>query len=74
MGQLLSVVATLASPTSRARYLAVFGLSWGVAGVVAPLTAIALLATVGTTAVWCLLATVCGLLGLSARTYLPDTA
>jgi MFS family permease len=74
MGQLLSVVATLAPPTSRARYLAVFGLSWGVAGVVAPLAAITLLATVGTTAAWCLLATVCGLLGMCARTYLPRTA
>src|SRR5262249_42688441 len=36
LGQLMTMASTLAPPESRARYLAVFGSSWGFASVLAP--------------------------------------
>ena len=42
MGVLLTVVAGLAPPHGRARYLAVFGLSWGIAAILAPTIGIAM--------------------------------
>ena len=67
MGVLLTVVAGLAPPRGRARYLAVFGLSWGIAAVLAPTIGIALLSGLGVAATWGLLAGGCVTLGLLAR-------
>ncbi|MDX6262987.1 MAG: hypothetical protein QOH84_4675, partial [Kribbellaceae bacterium] len=65
IGRALSVVAELAPEHARGRYLATYGLSWGVATAVAPLVGTQLLSVVGPTGLWigcgaaaCLLATV----------------
>jgi MFS family permease len=71
MGVLLTVVADLAPARGRARYLAVFGLSWGIAAMVAPTIGLALLSGLGVGATWGLLAGGCVSLGLLTRTYLP---
>ena len=73
MGVLLTVVAGLAPPRGRARYLAVFGLSWGIAAILAPTIGIAMLSSLGVAATWGLLAGGCVTLGLLARTYLPPS-
>ena len=73
MGVLLTVVAGLAPPHGRARYLAVFGLSWGIAAILAPTIGIAMLSSLGVAATWGLLAGGCVTLGLLARTYLPPS-
>ena len=73
MGVLLTVVAGLAPPHGRARYLAVFGLSWGIAAILAPTIGIAMLSGLGVGATWGLLAGGCVTLGLLARTYLPPS-
>ena len=73
MGVLLTVVAGLAPPHGRARYLAVFGLSWGIAAILAPTIGIAMLSGLGVAATWGLLAGGCVTLGLLARTYLPPS-
>jgi MFS family permease len=74
IGLLLTAVAGLAPAQGRARYLAVFGLSWGIAGVLAPAVGVALLGTVGVGATWWVLAGGCVTLGLLAQTYLPRSA
>ena len=71
MGLLLTVVAGLAPPRGRARYLAVFGLSWGIAAILAPTIGITMLSGLGVGATWGLLAGGSVTLGLLARTYLP---
>ncbi len=65
-GQLLAMVAGLAPENARARYLAVFGLSWGVAAVIAPAVGTGLIAVVGVGPTWWVLAGVC--VGLAAIT------
>ncbi|GAA3562519.1 MFS transporter [Kribbella ginsengisoli] len=64
IGRALSVVAELAPEHARGRYLATYGLSWGVATAVAPLIGTQLLSVVGPTGLWigcgvaaCILAT-----------------
>ncbi len=52
MGRMFAVVADLAPPGATGRYLAVFGTSWGVATVTAPLAATQLLAHAGPTTLW----------------------
>jgi MFS family permease len=52
MGQSLAIVAGLAPASARARYLAMFGLSWGAATVIAPLLGTALIATLGVAHIW----------------------
>ena len=74
IGLLLTAVAGLAPPQGRARYLAAFGLSWGIAGVLAPAVGVVLLGTVGVGATWWVLAGGCVTLGLLAQTYLPHSA
>lgn len=51
-GHSWSVVSELAPETARARYLAVFGLSWGIAAVVAPILGTQLLAHGGPVVLW----------------------
>ncbi len=65
MGRLLALAASMAPEGARARYLAVFGLSWGAAGVVAPVAGTLLLANVGIVGTWSLLAAVCLLLAVA---------
>ncbi|MDX6263638.1 MAG: hypothetical protein QOH84_5326, partial [Kribbellaceae bacterium] len=52
IGRALSVVAELAPEHARGRYLATYGLSWGVATAVAPLVGTQLLSVVGPTGLW----------------------
>lgn len=52
MGHAWTIVSRLAPPGSRGAYLAAYGLSWGVATVVAPLVTTGLLAHGGPGALW----------------------
>ncbi len=52
MGRAFAVVSGLAPPGATARYLAVYGLSWGVATVAAPVLATVLIASLGPAALW----------------------
>jgi MFS family permease len=64
LGEPLGVVAELAEPDDRGRYLAAYGVSWGVATTLAPALAAGLLGLAGSPGLWC----VCGLVaaGLAA--------
>ncbi|WP_235215355.1 MFS transporter [Phaeacidiphilus oryzae] len=57
MGRLYAAAADLAPPGATGRYLAVFGTSWGVAAVVAPLAGTQLLQHLGAAALWTVAAT-----------------
>jgi hypothetical protein len=52
LGEPFAVVAGLAVPAGRGRYLAAYGVSWGVATTVAPLLATGLVATGGPALLW----------------------
>jgi len=52
LGEPFAVVAGLAEPAARGRYLAAYGVSWGVATTVAPLLATGLVATGGPALLW----------------------
>lgn len=52
LGRAFGVVAGLAPPGGTDRYLAVYGLSWGIATTAAPVTATQLLAHAGVAALW----------------------
>lgn len=64
LGRSLAYVADLAPDSARARYLAVYGLSWGLAAVIAPLAGAALMTGLGPAWTWTLLG--CGCLALAA--------
>lgn len=70
LGHLLSLVSGIAPDGSRARYLAVYGLSWGVATVVAPVLGTQLLVRGGPALLWGSFAAVA--LGLAALHPLLD--
>lgn len=59
MGRAFAVVSALAPPGASARYLAVYGLSWGFATVLAPLLGTALLGTLGPRVLWTCAAALC---------------
>ncbi|NUW38432.1 MFS transporter [Nonomuraea sp. SMC257] len=59
VGRAYAVVAGLAAPEARGRYLAVYGTSWGVAAVAAPLAGTQLLERVGAEGMWVAAACVC---------------
>ncbi len=59
LGRSLAYVADLAPDDARARYLAVYGLSWGLAAVIAPLAGAALMTGLGPEWTWMLLGCVC---------------
>ncbi|WP_084316782.1 MFS transporter [Actinospica robiniae] len=59
MGRSLALVSDLAPPGAAARYLAVYGLSWGVATFLAPLLSAWLLAAGGPALLWWVVAGVC---------------
>lgn len=52
LGRAYSVVAALAPPGARGRYLAIYGVSWGVAAVVAPLLGTETFVYAGPLALW----------------------
>ena len=59
LGRAYTVVAALAPDTHRGRYLAVYGVSWGAAAVVAPLVGTQLLAGGGPELAWGAIAATC---------------
>jgi len=52
LGEPFAVVADLAEPAGRGRYLAAYGVSWGLAATVAPLLATGLIETGGPALLW----------------------
>lgn len=66
-GHLTALAAGLASPDLLGRYLAAFGVSWGVALIVAPTLAGELWTRGGATAVWLAAAAGCAVLSLAFR-------
>ncbi|MGZ0151764.1 MFS transporter [Kribbella sp. WER1] len=60
----LTQASGLAPDNARGRYLAIFGLSWGIATTVAPLTVTQLLKTSGPTGLWLTSAAVAGALAV----------
>jgi MFS family permease len=59
LGRVHTLVAAIAPARRRGAYLAAFGTSWGIAGVVAPLLGTQLLAHTGPVVTWSALAGVC---------------
>jgi MFS family permease len=59
MGRAFAVVTELAPPGATARYLAVYGLSWGFATVAAPVLATWLIGAFGPGTLWTAMAVVC---------------
>ena len=59
MGRAFAVVAGLAPPGASARYLAVYGLSWGFATVAAPVVGTWLIGAFGPGTLWTAMAVVC---------------
>jgi MFS family permease len=51
-GRAFAVVTALAPPGATARYLAVYGLSWGIATVAAPVLATSVIGSLGPAALW----------------------
>ncbi|MFG3257047.1 MFS transporter [Streptomyces sp. NPDC048172] len=62
MGRLIATAADLAPPGGTGRYLAVYGTSWGIASVAAPLLGTQLLQHAGTTTLWLTTAVTCAAL------------
>jgi dipeptide/tripeptide permease len=58
-GRAFAVVTALAPPGATARYLAVYGLSWGIATVVAPVLATQVIGSLGPAVLWSGCAVVC---------------
>jgi dipeptide/tripeptide permease len=58
-GRAFAVVAALAPPGGAARYLAVHGLSWGIATVAAPVVATQVIESLGPAALWTGCAVLC---------------
>lgn len=59
MGRAYALVANLAPADGKARYLAVYGTSWGIGGIVAPLVGTQLLKHAGTGGLWCAMSFAC---------------
>lgn len=65
MGRAYTIVAGLAPPTARGRYLAVYGTSWGVAAIIAPVLGTQLLAHGGPELTWTCITLVCLVLAVA---------
>ena len=65
LGRAYAVVAAIAPDHGRGRYLAVYGTSWGAAGVIAPVLGTQLLAHGGPVLAWSVLAGLCGALAVT---------
>ncbi|MEV5611205.1 MFS transporter [Streptomyces sp. NPDC052225] len=59
VGRAYAIVAALAPAGGKGRYLAAYGTSWGVAGIVAPITGTQLLERAGPTGLWSVMSLVC---------------
>jgi MFS family permease len=66
-GRAFAVVTALAPPGATARYLAVYGLSWGIATVAAPVLATRMISSLGAAALW----TACSALCLAMAAFQP---
>ena len=64
LGYAYALAASLAPPGGTGRYLAVYGISWGIAGVAAPIVGTQLLERGGPAALWSTMAVLCLLLAL----------
>ncbi len=64
VGRAYALVAGLAPAGAKARYLAVYGTSWGIAAVVAPPVGTQLLERAGPVGLWCTMAAACGVLAV----------
>lgn len=64
VGRVYAVVARLAPASAKGRYLAVYGTSWGIAGIAAPLLGTQLLEQAGPAGLWKTMALACLLLAL----------
>lgn len=62
VGRAYAFVAALAPADGKARYLAVYGTSWGIGAIVAPLAGTQLLARTGPVGLWCAMSLACLLL------------
>ena len=58
-GRAFAVVTALAAPGATARYLAVYGLSWGIATVAAPVLATRVIGSLGAAALWTACSALC---------------
>ncbi|WP_214318206.1 MFS transporter [Nonomuraea sediminis] len=67
MGRMFAIVAGLAPEEARGRYLAVYGTSWGIATVVAPLVGTRLLEGAGAEGLWGSAAAACLVLAVVLR-------
>jgi MFS family permease len=70
LGRAYALVADLAPPGGASRYLAVYGISWGIAGIAAPIVGTQIIEHAGATALWAGMAAVCLLLA-AAHILLP---
>jgi MFS family permease len=70
IGRALSVVAEIAPEHARGRYLATYGLSWGVATAVAPLVGTQVYAAIGPAGLW----VSCGVLAVLLAAFQPKLA
>jgi len=59
LGRAYTIIAAIASETGRGRYMAVYGISWGLAGIAAPLLGTQLLAHGGPLLAWSAVAALC---------------
>ncbi len=59
MGRAYALVASLAPAAGKARYLAVYGTSWGIGGIAAPLIGTQLLEHAGAVGLWCAMSVAC---------------
>lgn len=64
LGHAYAVVVSIAPPAARGRYLSTYGLSWGLAAVVAPFVGTQLLARLGPAGFWALVAVTAAALAL----------
>jgi MFS family permease len=59
LGRAYGIVADLAPPGGMSRYMAVYGTSWGIAGIAAPIVGTQILEHAGATALWTGMAATC---------------
>ncbi|AZQ40962.1 MFS transporter [Streptomyces cyaneochromogenes] len=59
LGRAYAFVASLAPAGGKGRYLAVYGTSWGIGGIIAPLAGTQLLERAGPTGLWCAMSLAC---------------
>ncbi|MGW0903126.1 MFS transporter [Streptomyces sp. NPDC002853] len=64
VGRVYALVARLAPASAKGRYLAVYGTSWGIAGIAAPLLGTQLLEQAGPAGLWSAMALACLLLAV----------